>query len=227
MKGVFIRKNFNITLLILFLFGLFLIVGYFSSVILNNEQAIEGISYLIIGLLICVIVVPSWLINFKAFIIIDETSITAKYHWFGKIDCKMSDVDFVVAETNRLTILLKSGKTHIIMGIKNPFDICSYIRRYMSFEIADQPEKLIQKLKKLKLAKRKNFIFVFVGIALMFINIFVAVFLTGDRDMHEFSKKDWIIFAIMVVFEIAIVIATFYFAGKASKLSYRERCHQK
>lgn len=220
MKGIFFRRNFNVTLLILFLVGLFFIGGYVSSAILNNEQAIGSISYLIIGLFICAVVVPSWLMNYKAFITIDEASITAKYHWFGKINCKTSDVDFVVAGTNSLTISLKNGKTHIIMGIKNSFDICSYIRRYMSFEVVDQPEKLIQKLKKLRSAKRKNFIFVFVGIALMFINIFVAVFLTGGRDMHEFSKNDWIIFSIMVVVEITTVIATFYFANKAGKKDF-------
>ena len=48
----------------------------------------------------------------------------------------------------------------------------------------------------------------------MFINIFVTVFLTGEREMHEFSKIDWTIFAIMCAIEIATIIATFYFAQK-------------
>ena len=48
----------------------------------------------------------------------------------------------------------------------------------------------------------------------MFINIFVAVFLTGEREMHQFSNGDWTIFIVMCAIETVTVIATFYFAQK-------------
>ncbi len=51
----------------------------------------------------------------------------------------------------------------------------------------------------------------------MFINIFATVFLTGERDAHEFSKIDWIIFAIMAVMEVAIIIVTLHYAQKAGQ----------
>ena len=51
----------------------------------------------------------------------------------------------------------------------------------------------------------------------MFVNIFIAVALTGGRDMYDFSKLDWILFASMGVLELATVVLTFYFAKQCGK----------
>jgi hypothetical protein len=87
----------------------------------------------------------------------------------------------------------------------------------MRFDVTEQPEMLNEKLNNLKSIKKKGLIYVCSGLALMFINIFVTVFLTGEREMHEFSNIDWTIFSIMGVVEIATIIATFYFAQKTGK----------
>lgn len=169
------------------------------------------------GIIICVVVIPSWLLNLGAFICIDDDSIKAKYHWFGKIDCNLSDVTFAVARVNTLIVQLKDGKTHTIMGIANSWPLASFIKRNISFDVTEQPETLIEELKNLKSAKKKGLVYVCTGLVLMFVNIFITVFLTGERELHEFSTKDWTIFAIMGVIEFAIVVATFYFAGKTGK----------
>ena len=214
MDGVFLRKKFNGWLFLLFVCGLFFIGLYIFLNIVDPKATSELLTFLIMGILIILVVIPSWLLNFGAFIHIDEDSIKAKYHWFGKIDCKLSDVVFAVARVNTLIIQLKDGKTHTIMGIENSWPLASLIRRNMLFKSTEQPETLIGKLNDLKSAKKKGLIYVCSGLALMFINIFVTVFLTGEREMHEFSKIDWTIFAIMGVVEIATIIATFYFAQK-------------
>ena len=214
MEGMFLRKKFNIWLFLLFVCGLFFIGLYIFLNIVDPKATSELLTFLIMGILIILVVIPSWLLNFGAFVHIDENSIKAKYHWFGKIDCKLSDVTFAVARVNTLIIQLKDGKTHTIMGIENSWPLASLIRRNMLFKSTEQPETLIGKLNDLKSAKKKGLIYVCSGLALMFINIFVTVFLTGEREMHEFSKIDWTIFAIMGVVEIATIIATFYFAQK-------------
>ena len=214
MDGVFLRKKFNGWLFLLFVCGLFFIGLYIFLNIVDPKATSELLTFLIMGILIILVVIPSWLLNLGAFVHIDENSIKAKYHWFGKIDCKLSDVTFAVARVNALIIQLKDGKTHTIMGIKNSWPLASLIRRNMLFKSTEQPETLIGKLNDLKSAKKKGLIYVCSGLALMFINIFVTVFLTGEREMHEFSKIDWTIFAIMGVVEIATIIATFYFAQK-------------
>ena len=169
------------------------------------------------GILIILVVIPSWLLNYGAFIHIDEDSIKAKYHWFGKIDCKLSDVTFAMPQVNTLIIQLKDGKTHTIMGVENSWHLAYVIRRNMHFESTEQPEMLIEKLNNLMSAKKKGLVYVCFGVALMFINIFVAVFLTGEREMHQFSNGDWTIFIVMCAIEIVTVIATFYFAQKTGK----------
>ena len=214
---MFLRKKFNIWLFLLFACGLFFIGLYIFLNIVDPESTSELLTFLIMGILIILVVIPSWLLNFGAFIHIDEDSIKAKYHWFGKIDCKLSDVTFAVARGNTLIIQLKDGKTHTIMGVENALPLASMIRRNMSFEVTEQPEVLMEKLNTLKSAKKKGLIYVCYGVALMFIIIFITVFLTGEREMHEFSNIDWTIFAIMVATEIATAVATFYFAGKTGK----------
>ena len=217
MEGIFLRKQFNIWLFLLFLCGLAFIGMYIFLNIVDPEATSELLTFLIIGILIILVVIPSWLLNFGAFIHIDETTIKAKYHWFGKIDCKFSDVVFAVARVNTLIIQLKDGKTHTIMGIENSWPLASIIRRNMSFEVTEQPEILMEKLNNLKATKKNGLIYVCSGVAIMFVIIFVTVFLTGEREMHEFSNIDWTIFTIMVAAEIATTVATFHFAKKTGK----------
>ena len=214
---MFLRKKFNVWLFLLFLCGLAFIGMYIFLNIVDPEATSELLTFLIVGIMICLVVIPSWLLNLGAYIHIDETTIKAKYHWFGKIDCKLSDVVFAVARVNTLIIQLKDGKTHTIMGIENSWSLCSVIRRNMSFDATEQPETLNKKLNNLKATKKNGLIYVCSGVALMFVIIFVTVFLTGEREMHEFSNIDWTIFAIMVAIEIATAVATFYFAGKTGK----------
>ncbi len=217
MKGVFLRKKFNTWLFLLFICGLFFIGLYIFINIVDPEATNELLIFLIAGILICLVTIPSWLLNFGAFIYINEDSIKAKYNWFGRIDCRFSDVSFTVGRVNTLIIQLKNGKCHTIMGIKNSAELSSEIRRKMHFEITEQPEKLIEKMNNLKSAKKKGLIYVCIGVALMFINIFITVLLTGERELYEFTSTDWVIFTIMGAIEVATFIATFFFAQKTGK----------
>ena len=217
MEGVFLRKKFNVWLFLLFACGLFFIGLYFFFNITDPTATGETLTFLIMGILIILVVIPSWLLNYGAFIHVDEDSIKAKYHWFGKIDCKLSDVTFAMPQVNTLIIQLKDGKTHTIMGVENPWHLAYVIRRNMHFESTEQPEMLIEKLNNLMSAKKKGLVYVCFGVALMFINIFVAVFLTGEREMHQFSNGDWTIFIVMCAIEIITVIATFYLTQKTGK----------
>lgn len=217
MKGIFIRKKFNVSLLLLFLSGLSLIGISIYLNIVDSEARCKLLILLITGIVIVSLTIASYLLNYGAFIHIDSDSIQAKYHLLGKIDCKISDVKFASVQNNTLIIQLKDGKCHIIMGIANPWALCSVIRRNMIFEADEQPKKLIEDLKKLESAKKTGIIYVCSGLALMFLNIFITVFLTGGRDINEFSKIDWAVMTVMGVVEAVTVIACFYLAHKAGK----------
>jgi len=216
MDGIFLRKKFNPWLVLLFLCGLFLI-GLYVVFSITDSGPSGVLTFLVVGVSMCLVVIPSWLLNAGAFIHVDEESIKAKYHWFGKIDCKISEVEFAGAQINTLVIQLKDGKCHTITGIENSWEIAADIRNKITFVPTEQPEKLIEKVKALNTSRKGGLICVCVGYVLMFVIVFVTVFLTGERELYEFGKVDWIIFAGMCVTEIATIIATLYFALKTGR----------
>ena len=215
MKGEFIKKKFSFPLFLFFLCGLFFIGLYVYAKISDPDAESVILIFLITGILICLAAAALRFLNYGAYITVDEDSIKAKYGWFSKIDCKLSDVIFAEAQIKTLTIQLKNGKTHSVLGLANPCPLASVIKRKMAFEESGSPDTLLEKLNGMKKARKKYLILTFACIALMFIFIFVTVFLTGGKDLNGFSKTDWIIFAIfMGAGELITVIAAFYFARK-------------
>ena len=217
MEGMFLRKKFNVWLFLLFLFGLAFIGMYIFLNIVDPEATGEILTFLIIGILICLVVIPSWFLNSGAFVQISEDSIKAKYHWFGKLNCKTDEIAFTLAQVNTLTILLKNGKRHIIMGVENAWPLASAIRQQIFTVEAEKPDTLLRKLEEVQAARKKKLYGVLVCVALMFANIFIAVLLTGGKEMYAFSNTDWMLFSTMGVVEILTVILTFYFAGQCGK----------
>lgn len=215
-NGVFKHNKANgITIILsgIFLIGLFIFIGF-----KDPDATLNGLLVgLVLGTLFGLIGTGFLLFNFKAFFYIDNGHIKGKYHYFGKINCNIGDVAFTLGRNQTLIIQLKDGKTYTIMGIENAWQLASIIRQNMPFEVAEQPETLIEELNKLKSSKKKGLVYVCFGLALMFINIFITVFLTNDREMHEFNITDWTVFAIMCVIEIVTVIVTFFFASKTGK----------
>ena len=195
------------------LMGLFVLIG-----LKDSEATLGGLLVgLGLGIFFSLVGICFLLFNFKAFFYIDKEHLKGKYHYFGKIDCSIHDIIFALGRNRTLIIQLKNRETHTIMGIENAWHLASIIRRNMPFDVDKQPEVLIDELNILKSSKKKGLIYVFSGLALMFINIFITVFLTGEREIHEFSQTDLSVFAIMSAIEIATVIATFYFAQKTEK----------
>ena len=197
MDGIFIRKKANIWNVLLLLCGVSFVALYVFLNIVDSEATSELLVFLIMGILCGLVGVASMLLNHGAFVHVTENTIKAKFHWFGKLDCSIDDVEFVLPQTNTLTILLKNGKRHAIIGVENSWALSSAIRR-QSFEIeAEAPDSIRNQLAEAQATRKKELWWVFGGVALMFANIFIAVLLTGGRDLHEFNKMDWTIFVAM------------------------------
>ena len=212
MDGIFIRKKTNIWLVLLLLCGIFFVILYVFLNMVDSEATSELLTFLIMGIICGLIAIPSMLLNRGAYIHVEENTIKAKYHWFGKLDCSIDDIEFVLPQINTLTILLKSGKRHVIMGVENSWALGAAIRR-QCFEIEKEaPESLRQKLSLAQVTRKKELWWVLGGIALLFVNIFIAVLLTGGRDLHEFSQLDWILFSVMGAVELLTLIGVFYAA---------------
>lgn len=217
MDGIFIRKKTNSWNILLLLCAVFFVAFYGFLTIVDSEATSELLIFLIMGILCGLAAVASMLLNHGAYIHVGENTIKAKYHWFGRLDCSVDDVEFVLPQFNTLTILLKSGKRHMIIGVENSWTLSSAIRR-QSFEIeAEAPDSIQNQLTKAQATRRKLFWWVLGGIALMFANVFIAVLLTGGRDLHEFSKLDWTLFSVMGFAELATVIGLLCVAQRCGK----------
>ena len=217
MDGIFIRKKTNIWLVLILLCGIFFVVLYAFLNMVDSEATSELLIFLIMGIVCGLIAILSMLMNYGAYIHVEENTIKAKYHWFGKLDCSIDDIEFVLPQINTLTILLKSGKRHVIMGVENSWALGAAIRR-QSFEIEKEaPDSLRKKLSMAQATRKKELWWVLGGITLMFVNIFIAVLLTGGRDLHEFTQLDWILFSVMGAVELLTLIGLFYAAQRCGK----------
>ena len=215
MDGIFIRKKpsgYNIFLLLL---AAFLIALYFFPQIVDKNATESSISVLIAAILIYSIVIPAMLLNHGAYFRITENRIRAKYHWFGKLDCAIDDVAFVLPQVNTLSILLKNGKRHVIMGIQNPFPCGDVIRRQNFHIETESADTLHVKLQKLIALGKKELAISIVGCVLMFLNIFIAALLTSGRDIP--TEADRRILAVMGCVELVTIIGAFLIADRCGK----------
>lgn len=218
-KAIFQKKYFwNVFCLLcgVFLIGLFLFIGHKDSEA-NLRDMLTGILF---GVIISIFSIISLFFNLKAYFYIDENHIQSRYHFFGRINCNLSDVVFVLGRNNTLMIQLKDGKRHTIMGIENAWPLATAIREQIFHIEAASPDDLLSKLETAQAAHKKKLLYTLGGVALMFVNIFIAVFLTGGKDMHAFTRTDWILFAIMGVLEILTAVFMFYFANQCGKHTF-------
>ena len=219
MEGIFTRKKFIGPLGFMSICSIFLIGLYFFLPIIDPEATKCSLSFLMMGILLALVTIPSWTLNRSAFFHVTENFIRAKFHWFGKIDCKLSDVTFVFPQINTLTIFLKGGKYHTVMGISNSWQIASFITHRISFEAKEQPEKLITKLDQFKRSRKQILLRCCIATALILITPFIALFLTEEKSMHEFTRADWIVTAVMGVILTFSIVDAFRFANKAGKMN--------
>lgn len=212
-----LRKKTDIWLVLLLLCGIFFIALYIFLNAVDSEATSELLIFLIMGILMCSVAIPSILLNYGAYIHIEENTIKAKYHLFGRLDCCIDEVEFVLPKINTLTILLKNRKRHVITGVENSWALSSLIRR-QNFDVEkESPDAIRQKLIHAQVTRKNELFGVLGGIILMFTNIFVAVLLTGGKDLHAFSKLDWILFGMMGCIELLTLIGLFYIANRCGK----------
>lgn len=218
MDGIFIRKKTSTLIILLLLSGIFLI-GLYIYWSLVDPEAISGLlTFLIFGILIELVTIPAMLLNHGAYIQVGENTIKAKYHWFGKLNCRIEDVEFVLPQINALTILLKNGKRHAIMGVENSYQLAQAIRR-QNFMLETEPaDSVRRKFTQAQAARKKALMQTLVPLVLMFAIIFITVALTGSRDLGDFSQTDWIIFGVMGIAELVILVILFLAAERCGKL---------
>ncbi|MBQ6876224.1 MAG: hypothetical protein IJN46_08335 [Lachnospiraceae bacterium] len=213
MEGIFIRTKSNF----LFLCGSLFVGAYVFLIMADLGTANDLLSFLITGLLCDLVAIPSVLLNRGAYFHIEENTISARYHWSRRLNCTLNEVAFVFPQTNTLSILLKDGTRHVIMGIQNSWALSSAIRRQNVALETESPDVIRQQLTLTRSIRKKEICWLIFSTVLMFANIFIAVILINGKEMHDFSDLDWILFTVMALIELLTVISAFYLAYRAGK----------
>lgn len=197
----------------LFISGIF-VFSYFTD--------IDGINCYYIGIAVGGIIILcsifSLFFNYNAHFNIIDNRIIAKYNWFGKLDCSIDEVEFTEAKTNTLYILMKNGKRCVVAGIKDPWAFSDAIRRKIFSADTKSPSALMHELESARAARKNELYKSVCCIVLMFAYIFIAVILTDDKELYDFSTSDKIIFGVMCALEVLNFIAMFCFAEKCGRL---------
>ena len=149
---------------------------------------------------------------------IEQGRITARYHWFGRLDCSLDEVAFVRGQTMNLDILLKNGKRHSIAFVANEQQLCSEIRRQIFAMEEKTPDALKDQLMKIHQKRRRMIYWAIACGAMMFVNIFLADWITGGMEFEGFSHQDWIRFWIIAAAETVTVTGMFALASRSGRL---------
>ena len=149
---------------------------------------------------------------------IEQGRITARYHWFGRLDCSLDEVAFVRSQTMNLDILLKNGKRHSIAFVANEQQLCSEIRRQIFAMEEKTPDVLKDQLMKIHQKRRRMIYWAIACGAMMFVNIFLADWITGGMEFEGFSHQDWILFWIIAAAETVTVAGMFALASRSGRL---------
>lgn len=217
MEGTFIKKKTNMWGILLLWCGIFLIAMYVGLKMMDSQETSGLFFLMVLGICCGLVAIPTMTFNRGAYIRVVEGAVKAKYHWFGELDCAVGEIAFVLPQVNMLTILMNSGKRHIIMGVENAWYVAAAIRKEGYTVEREAPDAIRAEMTRAQAARKKSMLWV-LGIAvLLFANIFLTVGLTGGRDMPVFSKTDWAIFAGMSAVELATVVALFYLADRCGK----------
>lgn len=193
--------------------------GYFFENMRGEKLLITAIICGSVGLILFLYGLASFLLNRNAYLHLDEHGMDARFLWGSKIKCAYSEIAFCNCSATTLALRMKNGKNYTIFGLANSIEICDRIKTETEKEITDDKtinevgHEIMQTTKRIN----KNLAFTVGGLVAMFALIALLVILTGGRDIKDFTPTDKIFMICFAVAEVALLIITFVFAGKAGK----------
>ena len=155
--------------------------------------------------------------NRRGYFRIEQGRIHARYHWFARLDCSLDEVAFANAQSLNLNILMKNGKHYAIAFLENAHELSNEIQRQISTREQEGTDELKNQMNQVLLKRRREICWVIACCVILFADIFLTVWMTGGRELSEFSRRDWILFSIMAAIEIGMLVWTFVLACRSGR----------
>lgn len=214
MDGIFIKTKsrvfFNIIgifcgVFLVFLFGFFLYSGQCDTL----DYQILSIFFVCFGISASCFCAVSLYVNRKAYIHVDEDRISAFCHFGLALECEWTDIRYVSYGGTGLTLQLKNGKKYNLMNLENADQLGRYIQKRIPGELLHTPDQreLTTALPELQKRCKKEGIASIACFLLIFPLIFGTAALTDWKDLHEFTSRDWTVFAWMAGLGVIVLIA--------------------
>lgn len=217
MKKAYYKKTYYWYYLVL-ICGIVIIGEFLFLYSLDPTMDIESLGYGIgLGLFFALFSIIAIYVSSRQYFYVDHSHIRGRNCFFKKIDCDISEVDFVSAGLNSLALILKNGKMYYIGEVKNYREICYCIRQYIPFDEKNTLQYLEANLKSSKKKQRHLLCWLLLSFALMIALVAITVVLTGAREIYEFTLLDKRIFATFVVLEVIIICAIIYITSEIWK----------
>lgn len=159
----------------------------------------------------------TFLLNKNGFIEVTDTHIHAHYGWGKTMIYPLEQVAFVLAQMNTLSVLCKNGKQYQFF-LSYPWELCAFLLRKTQNRVFESPETISAELTELKAQRKKYLLFIFLGLTLLVLNIFLAVLLTGSRKFNDFTQKDWTIMYLFFALESILFILLLILGNRSGKL---------
>ncbi len=153
----------------------------------------------------------------KRSITIDENGNIEAYY-IRKYSCKIEDITYIIYRNDCLTITANE-KTFSVMGLENGAELYFYIRKKKKIfsDESETVDSLIFQRDKLRKEWKKGFIVTVFLLSLIFVYIFAVVFLTDEKELHEFTKTDTIVGIVALITGIITYILALKTGLKANK----------
>lgn len=203
MDGIFDKWLFDRAMTIMGLIAGLFLTGLFGWLLFSGEfqtlddRFLAGF-FTCFGLFTMVFCGLSLAVNRKAFIHVDESGITAFCHYGLKLDCPLSQVSGVSYGGTGLTIRLANGKRYNLMHLENAVPLGNFIEKQLPSHTGDtlSPALLMEQIPPLRSKCRREGILAMVGFPLLIPLVFLTSGLTGWKELHQFTSRDWRVFGI-------------------------------
>jgi hypothetical protein len=234
MTGVF-KKSIARTIIsaALLLFGT-AEAAYFGATAIKEiksaliPEAIFSIAFLFGGIALGIFGLELFSFNKRASLKISDGRIEAEYGFSKSFSIAIIDIIDVTLVLNKLTIETR-GDTYEIEGLANASEIHSYLYPQVKPRIdLSHIDEDYSDYKKQTRKTKLLIILTIICVVFLFLNLFLCVILTGERDFPDFTETDKIIFYIFAAVEAVTLILTFISAricGKNARCTMRQNSY--